>query len=239
LKAEIELKAKNGFVSSSAEHRNLMAELKRDNGILAFYSDMFDMARTNLSEAVAIRDNDPAAHYFYAKTLKLVGRTDDDSRLAKESLFKATKADTRRQNYGSHLHLALIMAREKGVDQKQVAGELDTYVTDYARWNAERSVMSLYPPNLDSIAEYIQLYGGDPGWKPKVPDLSEFDNYRRIAELAPARVEREVLAAEVAAPAAKPNPAAPQAPAPAPAKSRIVNAVKGASTVAPMIPVRK
>ena len=181
MKAEIELKAKNGFVSSSAEHRNLMAELKRDNGILAFYSDMFDMARSNLAEAVAIRDNDPAAHYFYAKTLKLIGRTDEDMRLAKESFFKATKADTRHQNYGAHLHLALMMQREAGVDPKQVAKEMDTYVTGFAGWNAERQALVGYPPNLDSIYEYITLYGGEPNWKPHVPDLRELERYRALA----------------------------------------------------------
>lgn len=189
MKAEIALKAKNGFLSSSAEHRNLMAELKRDNGILAYYHDMFDMARTNLGDAVAIRDNDPAAHYFYAKTLKLIGRTDEDMRLAKESFIKAIKYDTRNQNYGAHLHLALMIARENGVDPKQIEAELDTYVTDGARWNAEQRAMSLYPPNLPSIYEYTALYGGDPNWKPKIPDLKEFVEYQRIAlygERAPA-----------------------------------------------------
>ncbi len=146
MKAEIELKAKNGFISSSAEHRNLMAELKRDNGIMAYYHDMFDMARTNLQDAVAIRDNDPAVHYFYAKTLKLVGRTDADMRQAKESFFKAAQLDKREQNYGAHLHLALMLARESGVDPKQVEAELDTYVTDAARWSAERGAMAAYPP---------------------------------------------------------------------------------------------
>jgi len=204
MKAEIELKAKNGFISSSAEHRNLMAELKRDNGILAFYSDMFDMARSNLAEAVAIRDNDPAAHYFYAKTLKLVGRTDEDMRLAKESFYKATKADTRNQNYGAHLHLALMMERENGVDPKQVASEMDTYVTDYARWSAERRALAAYPPNLDSIYEYMTLYGGQPNWKPRVPDLRELEQYRIIADLGSPVEAAPVLASAAAAPAQAP-----------------------------------
>jgi len=223
MKAEIELKAKNGFVSSSAEHRNLMAELKRDNGIMAFYHDMFDMARSNLSEAVAIRDNDPAAHYFYAKTLKLVGRTDEDMRLAKESFFKATKADTRNQNYGAHLHLALMMERENGVDPKQVAKEMDTYVTDFARWTAERRALLAYPPNLDSIYEYITLYGGDPNWKPRVPDLRELEKYRLIADygspiepvLANASTEPAPAASN---PATKPPVKAPVKPAVLPKK---------------------
>jgi predicted Zn-dependent protease len=51
-KAEIDAKLKDGFLSSSAEHRNLMAELKRDNGIMAYYSDMFEMARKNLADAL-------------------------------------------------------------------------------------------------------------------------------------------------------------------------------------------
>lgn len=215
MKAEIELKAKVGFVSSSAEHRNLMAELKRDNGILAFYSDMFDMARTNLADAVAIRNNDPAAHYFYAKTLKLVGRTDDDMRMAKESFFKATQADSRLQNYGSHLHLALMMTREKGADSKQVAKEMDTYVTNYARWNAERSALTFYPPNLDSIYEYITLYGGQPDWKPKVPDLRDLELYRAMTEVGTARYTPEQASmVDVSMPAPAPPSAPPAVAAP-------------------------
>ncbi len=231
LKAEVELKAKNGFVSSSAEHRNLMAELKRDNGILAFYHDMFEMARANLTEAVAIRDNDPAVHYFLAKTMKLVGRTEEDARIAKESFFKATKADLRSQNYGSHLHLALMMAREQGVDPKQVANEMDTYVTNYARWNAERRALGVYPPNLDSIYEYITMYGGDPSWRPKVPDLRELEGYRLINDLLPvaAPSQPEVPLVPASAPVAEPpaNPvAAPRIPAVVPPVGRTNNKKK-------------
>ncbi len=233
MKAEIELKAKNGFVSSSAEHRNLMAELKRDNGILAFYSDMFEMARSNLSDAVAIRDNDAAAHYFYAKTLKLIGRTDEDMRMAKESLFKATKADSRRQNYGSHLHLALMMAREKGMDPKQVASEMDVYVTDYARWNAERRATNAYPPNLDSIYEYITLYGGDPTWKPKVPDLREFDSYRSIADLtAPFPAESETVITNTSFTPPQPGPTDAS-------KNKVTNPVPGVKAVKGVLQPKK
>jgi hypothetical protein len=212
MKAEIELKAKNGFVSSSAEHRNLMAELKRDNGIMAYYHDMFDLARTNLQDAVAIRDNDPAVHYFYAKTLKLVGRTDEDMRLAKESFFKATQLDKREQNYGSHLQLALMLARESGVDPKQVAAELDTYVTDAARWGYERGAMAAYPPNLDSIYEYITLYGGDPNWQPKLPDVREFDRYRAIANVAASASPNTVPVATANVPATAPAAKPPATP---------------------------
>lgn len=178
-KAEIELQLKKGFLANSAEHRNLMAELKRDNGIMAYYHDMFELARTNLAEAVAIRDNDPAAHYFYGKVLKLVGRNDEDQRLARESFYKATRHDTRQQNFGSHLHLALMLAREKTYDKKQIADEIDTYVTGHARWLAENSVMRAFPPNLDSIYEYMTLYG-DTGWRPRVPEVKDLPAYKEL-----------------------------------------------------------
>jgi len=188
-KAEIEVQAKQGFISSTAEHRNLMAELKRDNGIMAYYHDMFEMARTNLSEATAIRDNDPAAHYFHGKVVKLIGRTDEDMRIARDSFYKATKADLRQQNFGSHLHLALMMSREKDFDRKAVADNFDTYVSNYARWNVERAMMATFPPNLDSIYEYMTMYG-DSGWRPKVPDLKDLPTYQVLHTLALSELEK-------------------------------------------------
>lgn len=165
-KGEIDAKLKDGFLSSSAEHRNLMAELKRDNGIMAYYSDMFEMARKNLSDAVAIRDNDPAAHYYYAKVLKLIGRTADDDKLARDEFYKAVKADMRDENFGSHLHLALMMARDRSADKNQVIQELDAYVNDYAKLTMQDCMMRAFPPNLDTVYEYMTLFG-DTGWRPK------------------------------------------------------------------------
>ncbi len=147
-----------------------MAELRRDNGIMAYYSDMFEMARKNLADAVAIRDNDPAAHYYYAKVVKLVGRTADDEKLARDEFYKAVKADTRDENFGSHLHLALMMARDPGADKNQITQELDAYVTDYAKLAVEDRVMRSFPPNLETIYEYMTLFG-DSGWRPKPPDM--------------------------------------------------------------------
>jgi hypothetical protein len=184
-KAEIEAKLKDGFLSSSAEHRNLMAELKRDNGIMAYYSDMFEMARTNLAGAVAIRDNDPAAHYYYAKVLKLVGHTPEDEKLSRDEFYKAVKTDTRDENFGSHLHLALLMARDRGADKDQITKELDAYVTDYARLAFEDRVMRAFPPNLETIYEYMTLFG-DTGWRPKPPDLTALEaEYQKVNGLIP------------------------------------------------------
>jgi peptidase M48-like protein len=201
-KAEIEAQLSTGFRSSSAKHRNLMAELKRDNGIMAYYHDMFNVARTNLSEAVAIRDNDPAAHYFYGKVLKLVGRNEEDLRLAREEFYKATQTDSRGQNFGAHLHLALMLAQEPNFDRTQVSQEFNTYVTSYARWKAEQSVMGAFPPNLDSVYEYMSVFG-DSGWRPPVPDLNDLPEYRMLNMLVGSAKEEEPEFVKTAAPEEK------------------------------------
>ena len=55
------------------EFVRVMATLKRDNGIISFYHDMFQLAKVNLEYARQYRPNDPAAHYYYGKVMKLVG----------------------------------------------------------------------------------------------------------------------------------------------------------------------
>src|SRR5205085_6616992 len=67
-----ELKAKldaGELIGSTAEFEAVMAELKRDNGIRAFYYDMFQMSRDNLEESLMIRSNDPFTHFYYGKVL--------------------------------------------------------------------------------------------------------------------------------------------------------------------------
>ncbi|MGH9671909.1 MAG: M48 family metalloprotease [Bryobacteraceae bacterium] len=188
-KADIEARLKKGFVGGSAEHQNLMAELKRDNGIMAYYHDMFDMARTNLSEAVAIRNNDAAVHYFYGKVLKLVGRTEEEQRLAVDSFRAASQHDYRKQNYGSHLHQALFMLQDRSeknmnIDNKKFSQELDSYVTNYARWAVESGQLRMFPPNLDVIYEYMRLFG-DQGWRPKPPEIKDLAPYAAYYALSP------------------------------------------------------
>jgi hypothetical protein len=173
-KADIEAQLKgSGFRGDSAAHRNLMAELKRDNGIMAYYSDMFGIARKNLEEAVAIRDNDPAAQYFYGKVLETIGRTPEDRKLSEQSFIKAAQFDKQQENFGAHLHRALmIMADDNSGNSSnanQLKSELDTYVTDYVRYQIEYSKSLLLPPNIDTIADYMRLYGAS-DWQPKMPE---------------------------------------------------------------------
>src|ERR1051325_11371528 len=63
LSKEAEDKLNAGQRSDSpAEFLTVMAEIKRDNGIRAYYYDMFQMSRDNLDESLQIRSNAPVAH---------------------------------------------------------------------------------------------------------------------------------------------------------------------------------
>lgn len=174
-KAEIEAQLNGkGFSGDSAGHRNLMAELKRDNGVMAYYSDMFVLARKNLEDAVAIRDNDPTAQYYYGKVLETIGRTPDDRKLSEQSFIKAATYDQQQQeNFGAHLHRALMMMESNNVQNpSQITTELDTYVTDYVKYQIEYSKSLVLPPNIDTIAEYMRRFG-IAEWHPKMPEGSE------------------------------------------------------------------
>ena len=174
-KADIDARlAGKGFQGDSAGHRNLMAELKRDNGIMAYYSDMFLIARKNLEEATSIRDNDPTAQYYYGKVLETIGRTPEDRKTAEQSFVKAAQYDKDQQeNFGAHLHRALMMIEDNNVqNQSQVTTELDTYVTDYARYQVEYARSLYLPPNINTISEYMRRFGVA-DWHPTLPENAE------------------------------------------------------------------
>ena len=76
-----EIDAKGKLTVTDPEFVRVMATLKRDNGIMALYHDMFQLAKVNLEYARQYRPNDPAAHYYYGKVMKLVGRTRKIARL--------------------------------------------------------------------------------------------------------------------------------------------------------------
>lgn len=191
MKAELELKLKSGaMLGDSAEFRNLMAELKRDNGIMAYYHDMFELSRNNLRDALAVRENDPSVHYFYGKVMTLTGRTPSELKEASQSFVKAASFDFRAQNYGASIHAAMAMMNEKRAgNEKEIIHSLDNYVTNHAKWMVEAYQMRLFPPNLDSVYEYMRLYG-DKGWRPKAPDLKEIMMYAPYQQFLGAEPQR-------------------------------------------------
>jgi len=234
LKAEIEARrSRGGLIGDNPRFRHLMAELRRDNGILAYYYDMFAIARDQLGEAVAIRTNDPAAQYYYAKVLHLTGRTDDERRMADDAFAMAIQHDKRDLYFGAHLHRALLQMNSAGDEaaRQRVIQELQEYVKSYVRF-AEFNVLgaSLLPPNLETVYDYLITLGVE-DWKPSLPERTA----NLVAASAPAAPQQAPAAPAVSEPAA----AAPAQVVPAAAREPAPARRAPARTPAPVAPVQK
>jgi Zn-dependent protease with chaperone function len=156
MSSEIEDKLKAGqIIGSPAEFLAVMAELKRDNGIRAYYYDMFLVARDNLDESLQIRSNDPAAHFYYGKVLKLTGRTPGEKSRALSEFATAIDLDKRRMLPEAFLQRALMRVGGRDSAQtREIVGDLKEYVTLYQRQNGGQ-----LPPNMDVIYDYMQDAG--------------------------------------------------------------------------------
>jgi hypothetical protein len=151
----------NKIKGISPEFNLIMAELKRDNGIHAFYYDMFQLAKANLQQSVMMRSDDPIAAYYYARVLKQVGRTKEELELAQQSLLKAVSLDSRHEIPEVQLHRALMLMDSKDSSSNPEAiTALKTYITSYGRKRATASLDDRYlPPNVDVIYGYMRLLG--------------------------------------------------------------------------------
>jgi Zn-dependent protease with chaperone function len=156
MSADIQAKLDAGeLIGSSGEFEAVMAELKRDNGVRAFYYDMFQMARNNLQESLMIRSNDPQAHLYYGKVLKLTARTPDEKRRALFEFVKAIELDRRRVLPDAHLHRALALMEVKDSSQtREIVESLKEYVSLYQRENG-----GALPDNMAVIYDYLQEAG--------------------------------------------------------------------------------
>lgn len=158
------VKDSSPLVGNDPEFRRLMAELKRDNGILSFHFDMLDSARANLEQAVDVRQADPVALYYYGKILEATARTEDERKTAGEMFIRAIQRDTANRAYGAYLHAAITLIDNGTPDQKRQATEyLAQYVEHYRQSREEdaASVNTNLPPHMDVLYD-IQLRNGDP-----------------------------------------------------------------------------
>ncbi|HYE64028.1 MAG TPA: M48 family metalloprotease [Pyrinomonadaceae bacterium] len=143
------------LIGTSAEFEAVMAGLKRDNGVRAYYYDMFQMARENLEESLRIRSNDPYAHFYYGKVLKLTARSLAEKSRALREFVVAIEMDKRRVLPQAHLYRALAMIETKDPAQMQdIVANLKEYVSLYQRMHGGR-----LPPDMDSIYDYMQEAG--------------------------------------------------------------------------------
>jgi Zn-dependent protease with chaperone function len=154
--AAIKAKIESGdLIGSSAEFATVMAELKRDNGLRAFYYDMFQMARDNLEESLLIRSSDPFTHFYYGKILKLTARSSMEKQRALAEFVKAIDLDKRRVIAEPHLYRALALIETKDPAQsKLIVSSLKDYVVVYQREKGGN-----LPPNMDVIYDYLQEVG--------------------------------------------------------------------------------
>ncbi|MBI3653029.1 MAG: M48 family metalloprotease [Acidobacteria bacterium] len=156
LKAKLDL---GEIVGTTEDFSEMMAELRRDNGIRAYYYDMFQMAQDNLQESLLINSNDPQAHLYYGKLLKLVARTPAEKSQALAEFVKAIELDKRRVIPESHLHKALAMMENKDASQaREIADSLKQYVIIYQQENR-----GALPQNIEIIYDYLDSIG-DKNW---------------------------------------------------------------------------
>jgi len=160
LAADIQTKLDAGdLIGNSAEFEAVMAGISRDNGIRAYYFDMFKMARENLEESLRIRSNDPYAHYYYGKILKLTARSSQEKLRALGEFAQAIQLDKRRVIAEPYLYRALSMIDTRDSSQTQeIVGALKDYVAIYQREHSGG-----LPPNMDVIYDYMQE-AGDMAW---------------------------------------------------------------------------
>lgn len=157
------------LVGTSPEFNLIMAELKRDNGIVAFYYDMFGEAKKNLQQAYTLRSDDPLAAYYYARVLKQVGRSREEMEQAEQLILTAIRLDTRQSIPEIQLHRALLLIESKEpAQQAEAVQALKQYILAYQRrqieMRAERGDNATLPPNVDILYDYMRLLG-DKNWK--------------------------------------------------------------------------
>jgi hypothetical protein len=160
MSAELRAKLDNGeILAGDGEFENIMATLRRDNGITAFYYDMFDIAARNLGESIAIKGEDPVSHYFYGRVMKLTARKPGERAQALQSFARAIELDKRNVHPQSRLYYALSkMGGRETNNVPEIVGDLKNYVTMY-----QEHYGGSLPPNMDVIYDYLQE-AGETNW---------------------------------------------------------------------------
>jgi hypothetical protein len=159
LAAEVQKRLEAGdLIGTSAEFELVMAGITRDNGVRAYYYDMFQMARDNLEESLRIRSNDPYTHYYYGKMLKLTARTLSEKLRARDEFVQAIQYDKRQVLAEPYLFWALSLIDNKDSQTKEIVDNLKVYVAVYQRQHAGE-----LPTNMDVIYDYLQE-AGETSW---------------------------------------------------------------------------
>jgi tetratricopeptide (TPR) repeat protein len=170
LKADLEQRGKSGLQTTSPEWSLLISEVKRDNGVVALEYDLFEEARQNLEDAVAVRSNDPRAHYYLGTVYKLTARTPAEDNKAMDHFMQAIRLDAGRSAYEwPHLEHALALLKQNdhstfGDAQKEIKTYIDMY-----KLNHEGAI----PPGIYVLYDYLSLTGDTVWSDPPALNVSE------------------------------------------------------------------
>lgn len=184
----------NGFRMSSPRYSQLMAELRRDNGLLALKRDLFIIARTNLEEAAAVRTDDPLTMYGLGMLYMTVGRSDEDLARAAGFLKSAMEFDEIRHRFPEvHLEYAVeLLSREDPQRYPEIQKALKSYVVLHQRKNG-----GSLPREMRFVYDYLDLTG-DRGWIAyDVENVSSEVPYQKTGD---PKIDKTVQAPEKRAP---------------------------------------
>jgi hypothetical protein len=150
----------DGFRMSSPRYSQLMAELKRDNGLLSLNRDLFAIARANLEEAAAVRTDDPLTMYGLGMLYRTVGRTDEDVARAAGYLKSAMEFDEIRHRFPEvYLQYAVeLLSREDPQLYPEIQKALKSYVVLH-----QRNKGGGLPREMPFVYDYLDLTG-DRSW---------------------------------------------------------------------------
>jgi hypothetical protein len=150
----------DGFRMSSPRFSHLMAEVKRDNGLMALERDLFLIARTNLEEAASVRTDDPLTMYGLGVLYGTIGRSDEDIARAASYLKSAMEFDEIRHRFPeAFLQYAVeLLSREDPQRFPEIQKALRTYVVLY-----QRNSGGHLPREMRFVYDYLDVTG-DRDW---------------------------------------------------------------------------
>jgi tetratricopeptide (TPR) repeat protein len=153
---DIKLKLQNGeLMAGDGEFENIMATLKRDNGIVAFYYDMYKLSARNLSQSLGVRSDDALGYFYYGKVMKLTARKPGEKEQALQLFAKAIELDRRNSNPQARFYFALTKMSGRTTNNiQEIVGDLKQYVAMYQQMNG-----GTLPPNMGVIYDYMQDAG--------------------------------------------------------------------------------
>jgi Peptidase family M48 len=188
LKADIEQRSRTGLQASSPDFSLLMSAVKRDNGALAFDYDLFDEARQNLEEAIAVRSTDPRTHFYLGRVYKQTARSPAEEQKAMDHLVQAIRLDTGRSFYPEpHLDraLALLNQNDHSVHaeaQREIKAYIELYKLNHG---------GTLPNNMYILYDYLSLTGDETWANPPVLNVSQMAPPNPSTDTARSEVNRE------------------------------------------------